>query len=1056
MNSDLDVLAELGLASDQVPQLDSNERSRLLNFLLRWEHLPLLHTCLDALQAKNPDLVSLRDLRVRALVIDERFPEAVSLMQQRLKLRSNLSAQSLMARVHLAAGEIDAAGGIADALCESEPDRPTAWYVAAEVALARGDMQTAAAAYQRVDQLSTARRGYLLGMMRLYQAQEDFVSASGYAVSLLATVENPEELSIPYLRKLREYFVASDEQTHVNDIDEAIVARHTHELDELKESFGETPATPPRSSAPHRDPAETPISTVAATLDSGPRIVVTPGEQRRVARVVHDMFGFDEFLPGQMETMAHVLRGNNALTILPTGGGKSLCYQVPAMLSEDGATLVISPLIALMKDQVDSLPEPIQRRATTINSSLDGAILKRRLDRAAQGEYRLLYAAPERLRQPIFLHALRRAGVNRLVVDEAHCVSVWGHDFRPDYLKLRDAWHILAEPPILALTATAPPRVRLDIVRHLSPDQPMAIVTGDFARLNLQLEVFRAANQDAKLGQLVAFCKSTTGSGIIYADTRARCEILATMLREQGINAAHYHAGIQDRAEVQEAFMTGQTRVMVATIAFGMGIDKPDIRFVVHYMPPASLESYYQEAGRAGRDGLPARCLLMCSGADRGTMTRRMRRDLPTVDFLRSVYAAALHHLGPREVGSIARGDLERELQADGTRIRVAISILEENELLERGPDIPRAALIRANHSPHESHPQEGERLAAYFEAAHLQPHRWVRVDLVDTADRIGISPKEIESQILAWSDQGHLSTRFSGRDMLLTRRAAPEDVAARIDQWLDRFETLQVQRIAEITSYVKTRRCRHGHLNAYLGGRRITSCKACDNCVAVPQDAAAELPSQEAQLRAILETAAKTPWSWGKVSLGRILRGARDAPAKARDYPGFGVLSYRSRSAILDLIGELAEAKFFQARQLDNGGTVLDITPLGRRALCEPARLEALVRAQSSAITLPPPRGQKRQPQPLFDLLSNWRQAQARQQGVPPFQVLHLKVMRRIAAREPRTQEALLAIKGIGPRKLEFYGEEILGIIRTYLSARPAASRDRTHQPAENTTPAR
>jgi ATP-dependent DNA helicase RecQ len=584
----------------------------------------------------------------------------------------------------------------------------------------------------------------------------------------------------------------------------------------------------------------------------------------------------------------------------------------------------------------------------------------------------------------------------------------------------------------------------------------MAIVTGDFARLNLQLEVFRAANKDSKLGRLVAFCKSTAGSGIVYADTRARCENLATMLREQGVNAAHYHAGIQDRAEVQEAFMTGQTRVMVATIAFGMGIDKPDIRFVVHYMPPASLESYYQEAGRAGRDGLPARCLLMYSSADRGTMTRRMRRDLPTVDFLRSVYATVLRYLGPREAGNIAREDLERELQVDGTRVRVAVSILEENELLERGPDIPRAALIRANHSPPEPDHQENGRLAAYFEAAHLQPGKWVRVNLVDAADSIGLPPKEIESQILAWSDQGHLSYRFSGRDMLLTRHPVPEDIAARINQWLDRFETLQVQRIAEITSYAKTRRCRHGHLNAYLGGRRITSCEACDNCIAVPQDAAAGLPRQEEQFRAILECAAKAPWSWGKVSLGRILRGERDAPARARGLPGFGVLSYRSKSAILDLIGELEEARFLQPRQLDHGGIVLDITQLGRKALREPSRLEALVRAQPPRITLPPANGQKWEQQPLFALLSNWRLEQARQQGVPPFQVLHQQVMHRIAARQPLTQEALLRIKGIGPRKLEDYGEEIFGIIRTYLSERPIAAQDRTHQPAGDATLAR
>jgi ATP-dependent DNA helicase RecQ len=250
-----------------------------------------------------------------------------------------------------------------------------------------------------------------------------------------------------------------------------------------------------------------------------------------------------------------------------------------------------------MKDQVDSLPGRLRQKATAINSSLEGDELGRRLARFARGDYRLVYVAPERLRQPVFLHAARKANLNRLVIDEAHCVSVWGHDFRPDYLYIGQVRQALGNPPLLGLTATAPPRVRRDIVNHLGE---MRIVAGDVTRPNLTLEIFNARTADDKLLEFIAFCQASQGSGIVYVDTQARSEELAALLRRYKVSAAHYHAGIPNRAQVQDDFMSDRVRIVVATIAFGMGIDKPDIRFIVHFSPARSLEAYYQEAGRAG------------------------------------------------------------------------------------------------------------------------------------------------------------------------------------------------------------------------------------------------------------------------------------------------------------------------------------------------------------------------------------------------------------------------------------------------------------------------
>ncbi|MBN1246562.1 MAG: RecQ family ATP-dependent DNA helicase [Anaerolineae bacterium] len=1033
-------LTEFGLDPKGTVALDNQTRTRLLNFLLNWRHLSALHACLDANLANRPQLVSLLDLRVRAHVIEERYEEAIELMQQRLDIRWSASAQSLLARVYLEAGDTKSAAEIAQALQSEAPDQAKTWYIAGELALVEGNVQAALAAYQRASEIGAVGRGYLLGMLKAYQAREDWVTASGYAVRLLESVEHLADLPVTYLRTLRAYFVASSEATHVAELDEAIRQRYEAEVQALQDVLRAAgPATEGETVSDLEGalPAQAGTRPEAGREPKELRIEATDVEHRTVSEAVRDIFGFTDLLPGQLETMACVLRGGNALTVLPTGGGKSLCYQVPAFLSDSGLTLVVSPLIALMKDQVDSLPERLQSKATTINSTLDGDVLRERLDRAVKGDYRLLYAAPERLRQPAFLHALRRAGVNRLVVDEAHCVSVWGHDFRPDYLKIRAAWQALGGPPILALTATAPPRVRRDIVQHLSPDQPMAVVTGDLTRPNLRLEVFSASNQDEKLYRLIGFCQNTEGSGIVYADTRARCERLAEVLRQQGVDAAHYHAGISNRDGVQDDFMTGKTRVIVATIAFGMGIDKPDIRFVVHYTPPASLESYYQEAGRAGRDGAPARCLLMFSSADRGTLTRRMHQSLPHVDFLRNVYAAVLRHLNGAKATGIASGDLERELHADGTEVRVALSILEENGLIERGPDIPRAALIRLCPSRRRQDADD-DRLQAFYAAGRLQSGQWTRVDLINVAEQVGCPPGDIEELILRWSDKGYLDTRFSGRDMLIAQAEPPDDVADRISRWLDRFETIQVQRIAEIVGYARTRRCRHGHLNAYLGGRRIDHCNACDNCVAIAPDEQTDTPEEHEQLAAILNCAARAPWSWGRYNLVLILQGNPKAPAKAQGYPGYGSLSFRSRTAIEDLIDRLEQAGFLAPRELDNGGTVLDLTPSGHAVLRTPDSLTRIApkrqtqgMGQTAFIAIAP----KEMDEALYDKLRAWRTEKARETKVPAYVILHNSQLKGIATERPRTPEALLGVNGIGPKRLASYGKEILGIIAAHMS---------------------
>lgn len=330
--------------------------------------------------------------------------------------------------------------------------------------------------------------------------------------------------------------------------------------------------------------------------------------------ILKTTFGYDDFRPGQQAIIAHVMAGENSLAIMPTGGGKSLCYQIPALMF-DGITVVVSPLISLMKDQVDALNDS-GVPATFINSSVDWPDIQERLAGLHNGDYKLLYVAPERLDSAAFLQALGQLPVDLLAVDEAHCISQWGHDFRPSYLALSTAIEQLpTQPQVLALTATATEQVAADICQQLRIDPQNEVNTG-FARDNLDLTVVKDQDTDRFILDYLQVNQGETG--IIYASTRKEVTRLTTLLTRHHVKAAAYHAGLSDdeRRANQEDFLYDRIQVMVATNAFGMGIDKSNVRFVIHAQVPGTLEAYYQEAGRAGRDGLPSEAILLYRAQD--------------------------------------------------------------------------------------------------------------------------------------------------------------------------------------------------------------------------------------------------------------------------------------------------------------------------------------------------------------------------------------------------------------------------------------------------------
>jgi ATP-dependent DNA helicase RecQ len=669
-------------------------------------------------------------------------------------------------------------------------------------------------------------------------------------------------------------------------------------------------------------------------LSYDPQLPLSPASPPDTLELeVRKRFGHSGFRPGQRELVEAALRGEDALGVMPTGGGKSLCFQLPAML-RPGTAVVISPLIALMKDQVDALRSK-GFAAEAIHSGLTYDERRATLARLRSGQAKIVYMAPERIQADGFMELLGEVPLSLLAIDEAHCISHWGHDFRPDYRRLGELRDRVHGPdpkipvPVIALTATATRRVQDDIVERLHMRAPSRVITG-FRRPNLAFEVRKVSGRAEKLRRLRELCSEALnagGSAVIYAATRKNVELVATELASKDAafpksQVGFYHAGLpdEDRSSVQDAFLKGDKRILVATNAFGMGIDKADVRVVAHYEIPGSIEAYYQEAGRAGRDGKPGRCTLLFNYAD-----------VATQEFF--------------------------------------------------------------------------------------------------------IKKSAEESAAAGSDDDDH----ESGSDAAATSTSAGAEANA---------DAL----LKQLVRYAYGSQCRQKLILGYFGdpeARAFDGCGACDVCAPEVRERAAVDEATSLACRQALAAVARLNGRFGKGRISELLKGATSeafCQTGLQHQSTYGLLSAWSLDAVRRLIDRLVDAGYLKTQGLDY--PVLQITSEGLTAMkgaapilltVEPieeapsrarrkkelARLSPSERATAIASSTQPADPS------LLEALREFRREEARKRSVPAYVVFHDRTLEELAARRPVTAGDLGLVSGLGPKKIELYGEKLLSILK-------------------------
>lgn len=779
--------------------------------------------------------------------------------------------------------------------------------------------------------------------------------------------------------------------------------------------------------------------------------------------LLQEKFQLKDFRSGQLEVIKSILSGQEVLCIMPTGYGKSLCYQLAALLME-GVTVVVSPLVALMKDQVDSLQTRGFIEATFINSSVRIEEQQSRLKRLQEGHFKLVYISPERFRSRAFLLTLKAIRIALFVIDESHCISHWGHDFRPDYLALKNTIAALEHPQVAAFTATATPEVRQDIKIQLGIPSAREFLHS-IERESLEFFVFPVTGDEDKLLWIQHLVKSIGGKGVIYAGKRRDCEYISSFLNAIGVRAEYFHAkrSERDKKSIQERFMKDDhpqsLDVIAATNAFGLGVDKANIRYVIHSAITGTVEEYFQEAGRAGRDGLRAFCILLYSYDDRSLQEWFIENSLVDQSGLIRIYETLKNFTSIEQFRVIPLDNLYWQLKMDETKIRVGISHLERLGLIRRFPDVEsqiRLTLLKNNDHPaiDDSQVHQGKRRMthAILELARCGDH----LQLIEFCLKHHFDPLGVVETLYDLEFEGIIRFHRGKRAMLvrLEQGARPIQNMARREIGFEEFRQHRYDKLDRMLQYAESSSCRVRYIREYFGEKVTDNCGRCDNCRALKGWQRSKKPLQARKIEAkpsivpddldyfneevltiaILLTVRGVRGHAGKNTVADILKGSKAKTVLNWSFDKlltYNKLPYFRKEALVETIKMLILKGLIQERRTSEFDyPLVHLSEKGEKKL---AQWQSKIEKMS---WLPEPVVLSSRDENIFQSLRRFRLSAADNERVTPYQILHDKTLKEIAIMKPKNLSQLTFIRGFSPARINKYGAEIMKVLSVHSTA--------------------
>lgn len=784
-----------------------------------------------------------------------------------------------------------------------------------------------------------------------------------------------------------------------------------------------------------------------------------------LTEVLQKKFHLQEFRPGQLEVIQSILAGQDVLCVMPTGYGKSLCYQLAALML-NGVTVVVSPLVALMKDQVDSLRAKGFQEVTFINSSVTVDEQRMRLQAMKTGRFKLVYISPERFRSRAFLHTLKAVRIALFVVDEGHCISQWGHDFRPDYLALKDAIAALGRPQVAAFTATATLEVRQDIKQELGILSAQEFLHS-VGRESLEFFVLPVTGDEDKLLWIKHLVNSIGGKGIIYAGKRRDCEHINAFLRSVGVNSEYFHAGREEgeKKSIQERFMNDEhpqtLDVIAATNAFGLGVDKANIRFVIHSAIPGTVEEYFQEAGRAGRDSLRAFCILLYSYDDRSLQEWFIENSLVNKEELVKIYQTLSVFPSVGNFRVVDFEDFYWQLRLDETKIRVGISHLERLGLIRRLPDVDAQMSVQllpgAKDATEQEFPVQDDGKARMERAILEQARSGERLELVSFCTRHHFEPLSVIETLYDLEFERVVHFHHGRRAMLLRIEKTPRSLQQMNPKEIgfEEYRQHKYQKLEKMLHYAESDACRVRYIREYFGEQVRRDCGCCDNCrarkgwrlskrltpvekkavseTAIPQTGVDYFDEQLLH-RAILTTVRDVRSHAGKNTVADILKGSKAKTVMNWSFnklTTYGKMPFFRKEALVEAIKTLILKGLIREQRPDDFDyPVVKLSEKGNVMLSE-------WDACGTRFNWPPePKTLSENDDKIFQTLKRFRMKAADQKGIVPYQILHDSTLKEIAIMRPRNLSELAFIRGLSPARIDKYGMEILRALSVHLEA--------------------